>query len=389
MLNTKKSEVLFAELHVKAKEGGTPATSSPEFYENGTIPFVKIDDLSQKYITSTTEKITQAGLDNSSAWIIPVNSVLFSNGATIGSTSINKIEVATKQGILGIVPKANNEYFYYLLNTQDFLKEVKKRTTKGTFDAVYITEINKIKVKVHKAEEQVKIGSFLSAIDRLIVKQKEKVDQIKSLKKGYLQKMFPADGEDIPQIRFKGFSGNWTEKVLSDVSYYRNGKAHENDIVSLGKYTVVNSKFVSTNGKVKKYTNSLIEPLNVGEIAFVLSDLPDGKALATTFLIDVSDKYSLNQRIAAITPKSDSNHNFLYYLLNRNSYFLSFNDGVNQTNLTRKQVEEFSSHYPNQKEQEKIGSFLSTIDRLIEKEEATAERYESLKKGYLQKIFAD
>ena len=71
---------------------------------------------------------------------------------------------------------------------------------------------------------------------------------------------------------------------------YKNGKAHENDIDENGKYIVVNSKFVSTEGKVKKYSNKQNEPLNKNDIAFVLSDVPNGKAIAKTFLVDKSRK---------------------------------------------------------------------------------------------------
>ena len=81
------------------------------------------------------------------------------------------------------------------------------------------------------------------------------------------------------------------------VARYRNGKAHENEIDETGQYIVVNSKFVSTDGEIKKFTNNMIEPLYENELAFVLSGVPNGKAIARTFLIKNNDMYSLNQRI--------------------------------------------------------------------------------------------
>ena len=82
-----------------AGEGGTPSTSNTCYYENGSVPFIKIEDLKQKYLASNKDHITELGLQKSSAWLIPTNSILFSNGATIGEISITTYPVCTKQGI--------------------------------------------------------------------------------------------------------------------------------------------------------------------------------------------------------------------------------------------------------------------------------------------------
>ncbi|RZQ58967.1 restriction endonuclease subunit S [Weissella paramesenteroides] len=170
--------------------------------------------------------------------------------------------------------------------------------------------------------------------------------------------------DDISNI-FQYFIDTWEKRKLIEIAYYRNGKAHEKNILENGKYIVVNSKFVSTNGHVKKYTNSLIEPLKKGEIAFVLSDVPNGKAIAKTFLIDSNNKYSLNQRVAGITPKQEIDDYFLNIIMNRNSYFLKFDNGVGQTNLSKSEVENFFDSYPNYSEQQKIGGFFRQLDNLI------------------------
>ena len=97
--------IKFSSLYEIAGEGGTPTTSNASFYDNGKIPFIKIDDLKQKYLTENKDFITELGLQKSSAWLVPTHSILFSNGATIGEISITTYPVCTKQGILGIVPK--------------------------------------------------------------------------------------------------------------------------------------------------------------------------------------------------------------------------------------------------------------------------------------------
>ena len=90
----------FSSFYIKAGEGGTPTTSVVEYYTEGTIPFIKIEDLSCKYLTNNKDFITELGMQKSSAWLIPSKSVIYSNGATIGAISINEYPVCTKQGMI-------------------------------------------------------------------------------------------------------------------------------------------------------------------------------------------------------------------------------------------------------------------------------------------------
>ena len=238
----------------------------------------------------------------------------------------------------------------------------------------------------HK-EEQVAIGSYLRHLDHLITLHQRKCDELKEFKKGMFQKMFPKKGETIPEIRFPGFTDAWEQRKLEQVAKYRNGKAHENEIDESGDFIVVNSKFVSTNGEIKKYSASQIEPLFENEIAFVLSDVPNGRAIARTFLVDKSGKYTLNQRIAGITPLDKTYPYFLHMVMNRNPYFLRFDDGVKQTNLSLNDVLNFKEYYPEYKEQKKIGEYFSKLDTLITLHQRKVDEYKELKKGLLQQMF--
>ena len=190
-----------------------------------------------------------------------------------------------------------------------------------------------------------------------------------------------------PAIRFKGFTDTWEQRKLGDVAKYRNGKAHENDISEQGKFIVVNSKFVSTNGEVRKFSNKQIEPLFKNEIAFVLSDVPNGRAIARTFLVDKNDKYTLNQRIAGITPIEGTCPYFLHILMNRNKYFLQFDDGAKQTNLSVDDVIEFAEYYPSSEEQQQIGNFFRQLDNLITLHQRKYEKLHNIKKSMLEKMF--
>lgn len=152
--------VAFETLYSKAGEGGTPTTSNTEFYDNGSIPFIKIDDLSNKYLSANKDYITELGLKKSSAWLIPTHSIIYSNGATIGAISINKYPVCTKQGILGIVPNTNIdvEFLYYFMQSSYFQKEVERVVTEGTMKTAYLKDINHIKCPIPDLDRQKEIS---------------------------------------------------------------------------------------------------------------------------------------------------------------------------------------------------------------------------------------
>ena len=157
-------------LYEMAGEGGTPATSNAAYYDNGNIPFIKIDDLKQKYLTENKDFITELGLQKSSAWLIPTHSILFSNGATIGEISITTYPVCTKQGILGIVPKQNIdvEFLYYLMSSSYFKKAVSRIVTEGTMKTAYLKDINNILCPIPTKERQHEIAKMPSALNSKI-----------------------------------------------------------------------------------------------------------------------------------------------------------------------------------------------------------------------------
>ena len=144
----------------------------------------------------------------------------------------------------------------------------------------------KITVNIPSLPEQQKIADFLSTIDTVIEKQKETASAWEERKKGVMQKLFSQ------KVRFKADDGDqfpeWEEKKLGEVFEFYNGKAHENVISENGKYVVVNSKFISTDGTVRKYTNEMIFPLIKKDIVMVMSDVPNGKAISKCFLINES-----------------------------------------------------------------------------------------------------
>ena len=183
---------LFSTIYNKAGEGGTPDTTKSEYYEAGEIPFIKIDDLTNKYIIDNKDYINNLGLQKSSAWIVPANSIIYSNGATIGAISITTYPIATKQGILGIVPKKgiSVEYLYYLMSSKYFKKQIHRIITHGTMATAYLKDINMIKVPIPSISEQTKIANFLCVISEKIEVEQVLLSCIRFQKQYFLTQLF-------------------------------------------------------------------------------------------------------------------------------------------------------------------------------------------------------
>jgi len=181
---------------------------------------------------------------------------------------------------------------------------------------------------------------------------------------------------------------DWEVKSLGVVAEFFNGKAHEQLVSDSGEYIIVNSKFVSTEGRIFKQSSALLCPLNQNDIAIVMSDIPNGKALAKCFVIPEDNRYTLNQRIGGIKTE-EADYRFLALILNRNNYFLSFDSGTGQTNLKKNEVLNCPIALPPTKaEQTAIASVLSTTDELISSLQNLIAKKKAIKQGTMQKLLA-
>ena len=191
----------------------------------------------------------------------------------------------------------------------------------------------------------------------------------------------------VPNLRFPEFQGEWEEYTLQDVVTFSNGKAHENCVNDDGDYILVNSKFVSTNGQVQKRVTSQLSPLHKSQFVMVMSDLPNGKALAKCFYVEEDNKYTLNQRVCSFTSNDGNVSRFLMYQINRNKYYLRFDDGINQTNLKKSEVLSCPVFIPIVREQEKIATLLCKIDERIATQNKIIDKLQSLIKGIRNDVF--
>ena len=297
--------------------------------------------------------------------------------------------VAPNLYLLKMNEKAVPKFFFYFFISSEGNQLLRRLNASSTIGALYKDDVKNIRLYAPPFQEQQKIADCLSSLDELITAQSQKLQALKTHKKGLMQQLFPAEGETVPKLRFAEFkdSGEWEEKTLSQVANYENGKAHEQDIAETGDFIVVNSKFISTSGEVKKFTNSPFCIAKEGDILMVLSDVPNGRAIAKCFFVDTGNLYTVNQRICKITP-FNANGMMLFYILNRNSYFLAFDDGVKQTNLRNEDVLNFPFLLPpTLNEQQKIADCLSSLDEQISAQAEKIEALKTHKKGLMQALF--
>ncbi|MFH6962154.1 restriction endonuclease subunit S [Flavobacterium plurextorum] len=373
-------------------------------YDNGTVKNIHYGDIHTKFQTLfdiTKETVPYINKEIvlhkiSEDFYCKEGDIIFADasedlndvGKSIEIINLNDEKILSGLHTLLARPKANcfqKGFNGYLFRSSSVRLQIQKEAQGSKVLSINVSRISKVILCFPTLVEQQKIASFLSLIDERIQTQNKIIEELKRLKVSLMQKIFSL------QFRFKDENGSdfpdWEEKTLEEVVEFRNGKAHENDIDENGKYIVVNSKFISQNGNIRKYSNECNMPLYKDEIVMVMSDVPNGKALAKCFLINKNDKYTLNQRICAL--KAVSCHNpFLYYLINRNEYYLAFDSGVGQTNLKKDEVLSCPLIVPSSIiEQMKIAGFLSQIDEKIKVEQQLLNQYETQKKHLLKEMF--
>lgn len=184
-------EKTIAEICNKIQSGGTPKSTNKDYYD-GNIPFLSIADMTKqgKYIEFTSNSISEYGLKNSSSWIVPVNSIIYSMYASVGFVAINKIPIATSQAVLNLILKQDiciDYIYYFLLDFQKYLPEYITTGTQGNLNA---QTVKGFVIPIPSIEEQTKIANFLSVIDEKIELVSHQIQDTQEYKKGLLQQMF-------------------------------------------------------------------------------------------------------------------------------------------------------------------------------------------------------
>ncbi len=311
----------------------------------------------------------------------------FAHSAIEGITSPAYTVLSLKE------PQKHDDYFWkYLFTSPEFIKRL-ELVTYGIRDGRSISVEDFFELPFcypSTPEEQQEIAQFFSRLDTLIAAEDKKLAKLKNMKAASLEKMFPKQGETVPQVRFKGFSGEWSIGKLSDMAgYYRhsNENVHHQNLLSLSYGKIVRKNIKSKKGLLPASFDTY-QVIKENIIVLRFTDLQnDHKSLR----VGISKEEGIiSPAYVCLECKDNIVPDYLYLLLHFYDLckvFYSMGDGMRQT-LSYSDIKDLAIQIPNDpKEQEKIVSFFSRLDILISAQELKICKLRSLKKSFLEKMF--
>ena len=347
--------------------GGTPSAGNSAYY-GGEIPFIRSAEID---CDSTELSLTVAGLNNSSAKLVDKGMVLYAMyGATSGEVAISKIKGAINQAILAMDASdmaANRFIAYWLRRQKKSITETFLQGGQGNLSGAIIKELG---IPQPSLDEQRQIGSFFSNLDDLITLHQRKYDKLVILKKSMLEKMFPKDGESVPEIRFAGFTDPWEQRKFSEIVDVCSGRDYKHldegpiPVYGTGGYMTSVSEALSHNR----------DAIGIGRKGTI--DKP--YLLKAPF-------WTVDTLFYAI-PKSDINLEFaLCSFLNVD--WKSKDESTGLPSLSKESINETVLSVPNVVEQNHLGNFFADLDRLITLHQRKLELLQNIKKSLLDKMF--
>lgn len=398
--------------------GGTPSTTIPEYWD-GDILWATPSDLVSiegNFIDDTERKITQQGLDESSAKLIEPGNLIFSSRATIGECKINTKPISTNQGFQNIIPNSSHDptyVFYAILQNQ--IKFI--RFAYGTtFLEISKDNVKKIKIAFPNAKnEESKIGIILSNIDHLLASYRKILKQNKKIKQGFMQQLLI---KGISHTKFKKVDWlfgkeieipeDWEQKKLKDIV------SDPKTSFSMGPFgsNIKTENYVSQGVPIIRGINLNNDVLSDENFVFLTEQKADELSNSNAFQNDVLmtsqgtvgeisiipknsqfKRYVLSQNLMKITPDEKIVIPFFIYYYLQSTQFQNellkniYGLGVPAIAQPLTTFRNMCIIFPKKiHEQEKIVSILSKIDSNIKKITSKNQQLEFLKKGLMQKL---
>ena len=309
-----------------------------------------------------------------------------------GSRSlIGKHAIVTKEmphTVIGAFMSAfrgeNGDYINALLSTNNFQKEVHK-SLGATINQITGKDFSMMNFQTPKLEEQNKIGSFFKQLDNTIALHQRKLDLLKEQKKGYLQKMFPKNGEKVPELRFAGFADDWEERKLGEYVNFLNGRAYkQSELLDKGKYKVVRVGNFNTNDRWYYSDLELDQDkyAHKGDLLYLW---------ATNFGPEIwsEEKVIYHYHIWKLELLNNNlDKQYLYtWLVTDKERIKQNTNGTTMVHVTKGNMEQRDFQFPGLNEQQKIGSFFKQLDKTIALHQRKLDLLKEQKKGFLQKMF--
>ena len=357
--------------------------------QSNGINWIKIGDISPKenVIKTTKEKITEEGAKHSR--YVRKGDLILSNSMSFGRPYILEIDGCIHDGwllIQDLEKLFDKKYLCYLLDSDTVKHQYRKYAAGGVVINLNSELVRSVSVFIPKVQEQEKIASFLTLIDKKIEKQKELVELLKKYKRGLLSQIFSQ------KLRFKDENGNnypdWEEKRLGDICTTFSGgtpsithqEYYNGDIPFIKSGEIHSDKtemFITDIG----LKNSSAKLVKKGDLLFALYGATSGE-------VDISKiNGAINQAILCV--KSDTlNLNYLKELLsyNKNQILCKYLQG-GQGNLSADIFKALKFKFPIKKEQDKISDFIINYDKITHIEEHLLNLYINYKQGLLQQLF--
>jgi type I restriction enzyme S subunit len=283
----------------------------------------------------------------------------------------------------------SKEFLYQIIHTDDFVGRVIAKCTGSNYPAINSSDLAKIHVAIPRHKEQQKIADCLSSLDELISAQTQKLDTLKTHKKGLMQQLFPLDGETVPRLRFPEFrdAGEWEEKPIGGVCKTFSGGTPSTSEKSFygGKTPFIRSAEIDKNQTELFLTdeglaNSSAKLVRKGDVLVALYGANSGEVALSKL------DGAINQAILCL--QSRSNNPFIYqYLCLKKDWIVATYIQGGQGNLSGEIIKSIKLNFPSPEEQKSVADCLSSLDELISAQTQKLTTLKTHKKGLMQQLF--
>ena len=293
------------------------------------------------------------------------------------------------------VPFAESFLGYYL-NSESYRSQLRPLMQGVKVTSLSKSAINKTTILCPKSvEEQKKIAQALTALDELIAATTERLEQMKAYKKGLMQKLFPAKGKKLPELRFKEFEkdGEWEVKKLGDIfSLIRNGAMYNTNNTSgfpMSRIETISNGVIDYDRVGYSETELKDYRLNEGDILF--SHINSLAHIGKVAYYDGSKVLYHGMNLLVLRCEMSFYPLYIFYLLNTEEMKIALRSiakrAINQASISTKELAQLLVYIPQKEEQRKIADCFTSIDEMINQYTNKVSFLEVYKKGLMQQMF--
>ena len=282
----------------------------------------------------------------------------------------------------------NAHYFYHIFSKL-FYRRVMTMTAKTSVDSVRLEMISDMKIPIPNVDEQRKIGKLLDSIDNLITLHQRKCDAIKELKKGMLQKMFPKNGEKIPEVRFPGFTDDWEQRKLGEIITEYKETVDSDCTLPILTSSKTEGVILQEEHFGRKQQHDITGYNILPRNYCTYRNRSDG--VDFTFNINKCCDKGIISKFYPVFSGKNSDVLFLSLVLNHSDEVvreIAYTcTGTGQKVLSFLDLQKMKVRVPGFDEQKEIAAYFDSLDHLITLHQRKVEKLKEMKKGLLQQMF--